>query len=1232
MDKLTAAYQTPQPVPVAGCRRRGNALWFGCRWIGALVYVQQVRLGCFKSFGGSVEVPLNPGFTVITGPNGSGKSNIIDGILFCLGLASSRGMRAERLPDLINHRMVRQGKAAEASVSVTFSLAGWEPPEVEPDADEGTGPWIDGTQQEVTISRRIRLAPGGTYSSFYAVGEESCNLSQLQVQLRRLRIDPTGSNVVMQGDVTRIVSMGGRERREIIDELAGVALFDQRIEQCRGKLTQVQEHEERCHIVEGELQNSRQRLEKDCEKARRYQQLRQQLQEARQQELVLLWEASCRQREDLAARQAQNRQEQRDLATRREQFTAEHHRKVLQLQQIQEQVKALGEDQLLSVQATLAGLESREREIQRSLQNQDQADLEQRHHDWRSRGRQLQAAAEALAGADHAAQLEAVEARCADTERAVEQQRQRQGALADRSGSWLQTYQQRQQAMAALRTRIQPLRTEQLQLQERLKQEEQQLKDWREKQQQAETHHRQDRNRLDQLAARKAQLQETVEALRTECNEANHTLELLQRSRQRLEREQGRMEQELAKLESRREVLQESRGTGALRLILESGLSGVHGPVARLGEVAPPHRLALEVAAGARLNHVVVDDDRIAAQAIALLKRHRAGRLTFLPLNRLRPPAGSAATARGNGPLPGLVDRAVQLVRFEPVYDKVFAHVLGETLVFETLDQARRLLGQCRCVTLEGELLERSGAMTGGTLQRRQDRLGFSRNEQADEGEPLRQQLLEVGERLSTCRREEAKQSRTVDALQTRLTDVSCRQAAVDAEHGSGLAQHGPLASTLEQGRQRIATGAVRLTDGQARLQALEEELKTQQGRLAALEASAEEDDNANDANVVQGQWRQLQAELKAAEAQHTANLAQRENLRSALREHRLSEQRIADQRQLLKQQGQQLERERQALDQRRQELTADQRQLEKERQSLQARLQELQQALGEQRQQRDQLEAAVAQLNRKIHESTWQQQQLEEKQQALKDQQAALEEQIRLQQAELPDPRPPVSDALREAGPEALQQQVHQMEQRLRALEPVNMLALEELAELETRLTAIGERLTVLQQEREGVLQRIETMASLRNKAFMEAFTAVNGHFQDIFTQLSEGEGHLQLDDEADPLSGGLTLVAHPKGKVMRRLSAMSGGEKSLTALSFLFALQRFRPSPFYALDEVDSFLDGVNVENLARLIAQQAQQAQFLVVSHRRPMIAAAQRTIGVTQARGAHTQVIGLPTQAA
>ena len=192
-------------------------------------------------------------------------------------------------------------------------------------------------------------------------------------------------------------------------------------------------------------------------------------------------------------------------------------------------------------------------------------------------------------------------------------------------------------------------------------------------------------------------------------------------------------------------------------------------------------------------------------------------------------------------------------------------------------------------------------------------------------------------------------------------------------------------------------------------------------------------------------------------------------------------------------------------------------------------------------------------------------------------------------------------------------------------------MLALDELEELTERLNALKERLEILSNERSELLLRIETVSTMRQEAFMQAFVEVDKHFREIFANLSDGDGFLQLDNPDCPLEGGLSLVAHPKGKNVRRLASMSGGEKSLTALSFLFALQKYKPSPFYALDEVDSFLDGINVERLSKLITSQSSNAQFIVVSHRRPMISASERTIGVAQARGANTQVVGLPNAA-
>ncbi|MBR75199.1 MAG: chromosome segregation protein SMC, partial [Cyanobium sp. RS427] len=711
------------------------------------------------------------------------------------------------------------------------------------------------------------------------------------------------------------------------------------------------------------------------------------------------------------------------------------------------------------------------------------------------------------------------------------------------------------------------------------------------------------------------------------------SLAIQQRTRSRLEQEQTRLEREIARMESRRDALQESRGTGALRLLLEAGLDGIHGPVAQLGEVDDRHRLALEVAAGARLGQVVVDDDRIAARAIELLKSRRAGRLTFLPLNKIRAPGGGSGAAFARGARPGgdsgtgLIARAVELVRFEPVYEQVFAYVFGDTLVFSDLSSARQQLGRSRAVTLDGELLEKSGAMTGGSLSPRSGGLSFGRSGDQDEAEPLRRRLLELGETLAACRREEAKLAQTLEQQKPQLRELEQRQAALVAERNAARRNHGPLLERSKQRAERLSRLQQEQGGQQQRLLVIGQELAPLQEELQQLEAAERSSDGHDDAAA----WQQLQQDLEAADGRLDTARKQRDALLQAQRERQLAIERLGDQRQTLEEEEQRLQEAVQALAATHTSWREQQQELQQQRNSLQQKQSDLQERFGEQRRARDAAEAEVGRQRQALQQAEWNLERLKEEREGLIEEQRSGA--VRLQEMEqaLPDPRPEIPDDLRLAGLEALQADLQAIQQRMEALEPVNMLALEELEALEQRLAELNERLEVLNSEREELLLRIETVATLRQEAFMEAFTAVDGHFREIFASLSDGDGHLQLENPEEPLEGGLTLVAHPKGKAVRRLAAMSGGEKSLTALSFLFALQRFRPSPFYALDEVDSFLDGVNVERLAALIATQAEQAQFMVVSHRRPMIAAAERTIGVTQARGAHTQVVGLPDAA-
>jgi chromosome segregation protein len=1202
-----------------------------------LVHINQVELSHFKSFGGSMTIPLEQGFTVVTGPNGSGKSNILDAVLFCLGLASSRGMRAERLPDLINSAVLRSGRAAETVVSVRFDLTDWQPDAAEAGLEPpAEGPWIKPGQQEWTVSRKLRVAPGGTYASSFSADGEPCNLQQLQTQLRRLRVDPEGSNVVMQGDVTRIVSMSARDRRGIIDELAGVALFDSRIEQTRSKLDAVQESQERCGIVQQELLASRHKLERDCARARTYQELRQRHATGRLQEQVLVAETARRELTALAQRQQALSQQQtstRAAITAGETAVAEASRV---LEALQAEVRALGEDQLIAVQAELAGLEASGRELARQAdKHQREAEnLQRQRHELARLQGELRQQQQALSTAADADELQQAEAAVSAAEAAVELSRRRLGEVAGRSGSWLEAQKQRSQQRQQIAQQLSPLEAEHQQLLERLRQQHERLAEVGEAATAELTSNQSVQQQLANVDDEWQQLLDALQQQQRQVQELAEELALQQRTRSRLEQEQAGLEREIARLDSRRETLQESRGTGALRVLLEAGLEGIHGPVAQLGEVDERVRLALEVAAGARLGQVVVDDDRIAARAIELLKQRRAGRLTLLPLNKIRGGGSSASAAlqrggggAGSGGTLGLVGRAVDLVDHEPIYAEVFRYVFGDTLVFDTLANARRELGRSRAVTLEGELLEKTGAMTGGSLQQRTGALSFGRSSDGDEAEPLRRRLLELGESLVACQRREADLSQQLERLRPSLLQRQQRQAALEAERAAAQRNLSPLQQRQQQLEQRLTQLRSAIASDQQRQQELEHLLAPLQQQRRALEQAEQQAQASGDAD----RWQGLQQELEIADGALAAARQQRDGLLAARRERSLAVERLNSQLEALGADEQRLVLAVNALVAERSQWKEQQQADQQQRTALEAQQVELQERFGQQRRARDAAEAQLAEQRQQLQQRQWELQRLSEELDALATQQRSETVRVEQLERELPDPLPELPEEVRAGGLESLQAELRSLQTRMEALEPVNMLALDELAQLEQRLDELEQRLDVLNSEREELLLRIETVATLRQEAFMEAFTAVDGHFRTIFAGLSDGEGHLQLENPESPLDGGLTLVAHPKGKAVRRLAAMSGGEKSLTALSFLFALQRFRPSPFYALDEVDSFLDGVNVERLAALIASQADEAQFLVVSHRRPMIAASRRTIGVTQARGAHTQVVGLPPAA-
>jgi chromosome segregation protein len=1175
-----------------------------------MVNIKRVELSHFKSFGGTTAVPILPGFTVVSGPNGSGKSNILDALLFCLGLASSKGMRAERLPDLVNHNNT-QRSSREASVTVTFDLSpeddlGSEQVSTEVVTDESPTPTSPpaGLSTDWSVTRRLRVNAQGGYTSNYYINGEPATLGELHEKLNKLRVYPEGYNVVLQGDVTSIISMNARERREIIDELAGVAAFDRQINQTKSTLAEVKDKTDRCHIVVMELIAQRDRLSQDRIKAEKYQKLREELQEKTSAEAILKWQ-SLQQQQVKLQQEIQSGEEtgtrlQTELATIQVEITET----ALALEALNQKVKAMGEEQLVAAQGSLANQKAeqrrwtqRQQEILASQQTIQQSQAQNRQ--------QLAQYQQDLAGIQTTiAQLEQQELISRSQERdQVRQQleitKEKASSLAASSTVWVQQQTQLTKQIEVLLESSGKQQTSQAGLSEREKQLTSRIAEQEQILAAVEPVLAEKQRQQPQLAAKLSGFLATMADLESKL-------------------------QAVDKLEAQSQVQQEAQGTFATKVIKEANLDGVHGLVAQLGVVDAEYQLALSIAAGARMGNLVVTDDRVAAAAIEILKQKRAGRATFLPLNKI-----SAPRLQENSSLlsaAGFVDYAVNLIEFDERYDRIFSYVFGSTVVFRDLQQARNFLGKQRIVTLAGELLEASGAMTGGNINHKAT-LQFGTGESSESAEiaTIRQRLREIetivqlgNDSINQDNLKLRSMSEQLNDLQQqqRMTQLNTEQLAKDIEQLVQQKDHAQ--QQLDQARQEQVQTLQSLQSIDQLLPNHEEELAALRQQLAALED-----------NAVHEEWQAIQSDIRqqelALQKTEQALAAANSQLNEVQQKQLLGQEKIATANQRFAEYQEQADQQKLQLVTGEQELSS----IASAINSTQTVLAELEQHLGAEKSQRDAVELALRQMQQRQQEKQWSIEKLQTDQNQRRQTLVDLATAITSQQGELPVGME-VAVPVAAIDPEeliSLQNQIRSLKKRMEAMEPVNMLALQAYEEANTRLEELNEKLATLADESNELLLRIENFTTLRFQAFREAYDVVDANFQTIFAELSDGDGHLQLEDAQDPFNGGLNLVAHPKGKPVQRLSSMSGGEKSLTALSFIFALQRYRPSPFYAFDEVDMFLDGANVERLAKMIKKQAGQAQFIVVSLRRPMIEAADRTIGVTQARGAYTQVLGI-----
>ena len=1159
---------------------------------------KELEIQGFKSFPDKVKITFDAGVTGVVGPNGSGKSNLSDAVRWVLGETSSRQLRAAgKMEDVIFGGTRRRGAMGFASVRLTLDNASHT---FDVDADE------------VTIGRKYYRSG----DSEYTINGQVCRLKDVYELLLDTGIGRDGYSVIGQGRIAEIVAAKSSERREIFEEACGIAKYRYRKTEAERRLAAAGENLERLRDILGELESRVGPLEKESAKAEKFLELAAQ----RKTLEVTLWTDGVHRAREAVRQQvrdyetAQADYERFDRETKAAEQEAEEIR--MQAQQLTIAVERLNGD-IRSITEQISGSESRiavlENDILRNEESaaslrqeiaageQDSTEAAaalQRH---RAVAKTMEAEGEKLA-----AEIEALNAEIAQLTDASTASGARKDSLrAELTGLTAQRT-EAQVAQAAAEAAEETAR-------QRLPALEQSLQDataqWDEAKQDLEDtvkYRRMLEENEKQLANVRSGLELKLKGRKAALNEADN-------AEQRLGRELDAARQRLSvlrELEKNMDGYQNSvkavmRAAGARRL------RGVIGPVSAILKVEPGCEVAVETALGGALQNIVVENEAAAKAAIALLRNDNAGRATFLPLDTVQP-----GVFRGR--LSGTARLASSLVQADRRYDNIVSNLLGRIIVVDDINEASRVARDNgyhnKVVTLDGQVVNAGGSFTGGSVQRSAGL--FTRKQEMEElrvkAARLQKDCLAAQEKTDQCKEQ-------VDALQAELTATASEQITA-------------------------ANDKVRAEAEQKRLEAAVQQLETArsngQQQIDALQAALTESRSKADAAAQQQAELTAKIDLLTAEMNRIAEgddsfLARQSELSQKLSAKRLE--------QVTRQKDAELAYSQiAALEQRAQDAAARRASLEESLAALAQRSESCRTEIAAIRQAKTDSQSAIAEKETAIREAT---EKRLERQQAetetlarartsadsreemgremarLAERKAAAETEYDQTVAKLWDEyQLSVSQAeelcIEFESLTALRAQVAELRGKIRALGSVNVSAIEEYKEVKARYDALVRQVTDVEESRSELSRMISKLSAQMKEIFSDSFRAINENFGRVFTELfGGGEASLVLEDETDVLSCGIGIRVAPPGKVIKNLEALSGGEQALVAISIYFAILAVNPAPFCILDEIEAALDDANVVRFAQYLRRVSDKTQFIVITHRRGTMEAANVLYGVT-----------------
>lgn len=1106
-------------------------------------------------------------------------------------------MRAERLTDLMNNL---SGKK-ETKVTVVLY-----------DEKEGL---------QTKIARRIRLKDNGQYESSYFLNDKITSLSVVHDELSVKHVSPAAHNIVMQGDVTRIISMSPMERRKIIDELAGVAQFDRKIEEARNEIASAIEKLNSQTILLTEFSDRVEALKKERDTALKYQELR----------------------------TSRNKLEKILKHVRIKELEA----RVTELQRFigqKAEEKALLTNSLNDFAEKILSIEARLGEIQREIENTNSTrkkELELEENNLKELLSRFEAGLEYIQKqiSDYSAQIERnnKENELSRTKIAELEQKLEQCKSRERDFNTLYLKQQReydkvqseilkqsgsikdsrvfelQEEQGNLQKYISEIGTQKALAEQRFGQLEEEISRYKVELESLlniikQGEHQKQGGRSKVLEERMNTISRYLERLKEERRSTETELK-------ELTKELYECDKQLSKLDIKKKVSEENNFGRTLDAVLKSGIPGIHGVLVQLAEVDERFSLALETAAGGRLRSIVVENDSTGAKLIEFLRRNQLGRATFLPLNKFNEIPEFPWLPNSQG----IVDWAFNLVKCKELYLPVFAYAFGNTVVMEDLNSARALLGRYRIVTLQGDLLERSGAMTGGSVSAHGG-LSFGQNENREmqilhkKIEQLNDAVRSMQSSMGEIQEEIYKNEKELEELRAEWTKIRADEKIEESNYFTANENAKIIKERLynlsqerEALRAQLHQIGFEFSQVEKRQQKLSDQLVKESSRMkdSGLE------DLVNSSQELEFEKKKTEVELHNLGVEKNSLIKEKELIEKTIRDRseeiKESELKIIELEKKFAENNKNISKERWQLEKIKDEL----KEIEIRISALNGEKDEASRLLVELTQKKTELVERLKQNGKEIADLKVQQFELEQRLESLKQE---TEDSIEALYEELPK-------EYRHATEAELKAELDQIERRMTKMEPVNMKAVEEYQEVFDKLVEVKDRCENITREKQEIEGRMNNYTEHKHRSFFEAYDDVNKHFREIFAELSFGQGELVLESPENPFEGGLVIQARPRNKKMQRLESMSGGEKSLTALSFLFALQWHNPAPFYAFDEVDMFLDGLNVERLSKMLQKQSQLAQFIVVSLRKPMLERSQRAIGVCLGRDGFSKVSGI-----